>query len=371
MSVFARTDRSIFGAWWWTIDRYVLAMLALIAVLGMILILAASPPVALRKFGNEMHFVERHLVFLMGSGVLLFATSLLAPRGVLRVGCGLCLAAGLIVALTPLIGIEANGAQRWIATPLGPFQPSEFLKPGLAVVTAAILASHEDAARALPWSLALTAAAVAALLMQPDLGMAALLGMVFGAQIFVAGLGWAWIGLFALIGLGVVVGAYSLLPHVQMRVDAFLDPGAQVYQVEQALGAVSAGGIFGKGPGEGEIKFNIPDAHADFIFAAAAEEFGIVLCIFLIGLFAFVIVKSLVRLGRTEDRFVLLTGVGLLAGFGFQALINMGVNLNLMPTKGMTLPFVSYGGSSMLAMSIAMGMLLALTRRDARLEMNP
>ncbi|MEO1018681.1 MAG: FtsW/RodA/SpoVE family cell cycle protein, partial [Pseudomonadota bacterium] len=316
----------------------------------------------------EMHFVERHVVFLMLSAAMLFATSLLAPRGVLRIGMALCLGAGLVTALTPLIGIEVNGAQRWIATPLGAFQPSEFLKPGLAIVIAAILASHQDTVHALPLGLALTAAAVGCLLMQPDLGMAALLGLVFGTQLFVAGLGWLWIGLFVLIGIGVVIGAYSLLPHVQARIDAFFDPGAQVYQVEQALGAVTAGGIFGKGPGEGEIKFNIPDAHADFIFAAAAEEFGIIIGIFLIGLFAFVIVKSLIRLGRTEDRFVMLAGVGLLASFGFQALINMGVNLNLMPTKGMTLPFVSYGGSSMLAMGISMGMLLALTRRDAKLE---
>ncbi len=368
MSVFARTDRSIFGAWWWTVDRYALSLLAMIAITGMILILAASPPVALRKFGSEMYFVERHLVFLMVSAVLLFATSLLAPRGVLRIGIALCIVAGIATALTPLIGVENNGAQRWIATPFGPFQPSEFLKPGLAVLTAAILANHEVAARALVPTLALTATAAACLLFQPDLGMAALLGLVFGMQIFIAGLGWLWIALFALVGLGVVVGAYYALPHVAMRIDSFMDPGVQVYQVEQALGAVSAGGIFGKGPGEGEIKFAIPDAHADFIFAAAAEEFGIVLCLFLIGLFAFVVLKSLLRLARTEDRFVLFAGVGLLSGFGFQALINMGVNLNLMPTKGMTLPFVSYGGSSMLAMSISMGMLLALTRRDARLE---
>ncbi len=368
MTAFARTDRSILGAWWWTVDRNTLTTLSVIGVVGVILILSASPPVAIRAYGDGMHFFERHLVFLVLAAGALIVMSLMAPRGVMRIGIGLCVLAGIMTLLTPLIGNESNGAQRWISTPIGAFQPSEFLKPGLVVVCAWILTQGESGSRAMLRALALVAAVIGCLLIQPDLGMAALVGLIFGAQVFVAGLGWLWIALLGALGIGLLAVAYTFLPHVQLRVDSFLDPDIPVYQVERALGAVGAGGIFGKGPGEGEIKFTIPDAHADFIFAAAAEEFGVMLCLILVALFAMVVLNSLKRLGRSDDRFVVLAGVGFLALFGFQALINIGVNLNLLPTKGMTLPFVSYGGSSMIAQGIAMGMLLALTRRDARLE---
>lgn len=363
----ARTDRSLLGKWWWTLDRTLLASLVILIAVGLVLVTSASPPVGMRKEGDAWHFVVRHLLFLGPTAVILAFCSLLSALGVLRVATGLLAAAGLGLLATALAGIEVNGARRWIE--LGGFrlQPSEFVKPALVVLTAYLLA-RRPRADALPDTLLLVLPPLALIAWQPDLGMAAVVMGVYAVQLFVAGIAWVWVLAIGAGGALAALGAYTAFPHVAARVDAFLAEGELGYQVRQALDAVTAGGLFGRGPGEGVVKYRLPDAHADFIFAATAEEFGILACLMLIGLFGFIIARAIRRIERARDRFVQLAAVGLLAGFALQALINMAVNLHLMPTKGMTLPFVSYGGSSMLALAIGMGMLMALTRRGAELE---
>jgi cell division protein FtsW len=369
MIAIPRTDRTLIGHWWWTIDRLMLGGVALLAMIGVVLIFAASPAVGARVYGAEMHFVVKHLFFLVPASFLLFAVSLLAPLGVLRLAVGMLGVFGFLLVLTLLFAPEVKGAHRWLPIFGMPLQPSEFVKPAVAVVTAFILSRRAGTA-GLPGTLVLVLPILAILVSQPDIGMAAVIGSVYGLQLFVAGIGWIWV--LMLLGLGVFGAwqAYVWLPHFTDRVNDFLDPASLGYQVERALRAVAAGGLFGRGPGEGLQKWHLPDAHADFIFAATAEEFGIMACLALVALFAFLILRGLWRVLETTDRFIQLAAVGLVAELGLQALINMAVNLNLIPTKGMTLPFISYGGSSLLALAIAMGMLLALTRRGARLELS-
>ena len=363
-----RTDRSIVGNWWWTVDRTMLAGVAILALIGTVLIFAASPAVGERVFGAEMHFVYKHLALLLPASLLLVGVSMLAPLGVLRLGVGMYAGFGVLLLLTLFYAPEVKGATRWLPIFGVPLQPSEFVKPGV-VILAGWLLSRWPGTGGLPAAMATVLPVLAVLVLQPDVGMTAVVGAVFGVQLFVAGLTWFWV----LLLLGVAgVGlwqAYLWLPHFADRVNDFLDPGSLGYQIERALRAVAEGGLFGRGPGEGVQKWHLPDAHADFIFAATAEEFGIVACLALVALFAFLILRGLWRVNDTGDRFVQLAATGLIAEFGLQALINMAVNLNLIPTKGMTLPFISYGGSSLLALAIAMGMLLALTRRGARLQL--
>jgi cell division protein FtsW len=363
-----RTDRTLVGNWWWTVDRFMLGGVALLAVVGTILIFAASPAVGERVYGAEMHFVLKHLLFLLPACLLLVGVSLLAPLGVLRLSIGMLAVFGFLLVLTLLFAPEVKGAHRWLRFFGMPLQPSEFVKPALIVITAYLL-SRRERARATPVTALLILPILAVLAKQPDIGMAAVITLVYCTQLFVAGI--AWVLVVGLVG-AVVFGAwqaYLWLPHFADRIDGFLDPDSLGYQIERALRAVAAGGLFGRGPGEGVQKWHLPDAHADFIFAATAEEFGIIACLFLVAVFASLIMRGLWRVNETGDRFVQLAAVGLVAQFGLQALINMAVNLNLMPTKGMTLPFISYGGSSLLALAIGMGMLLALTRRGARLEL--
>ena len=366
MMRFARTDRSVVSTWWWTVDRVMLSGLGILALVGVIVVFAASPPVAATLRLPHDHFIIRHIMFLLPAIGLLFCTSLLAPRGVLRLAIGMFVIFGLMLAVTPIMATEIKGARRWISVLGTPVQPSEFVKPALVVVTAFILSRK-------PGFLGFVLAAVPVglvllfLLSQPDLGMTALTVIVFSAQLFVAGLPW-----FIFVGIGgvAVLGLYSafhIFAHFHDRVVSFLDPNSTGYQVEKALRAVASGGLFGRGPGEGLVKFTLPDAHTDFVFAATAEEFGILACLMLVSLFAFMLIRGLNRATEAPDRFCQLAATGLIVVFASQALINMAVNLNLMPTKGMTLPFVSYGGSSMLALALGMGMLLALTRQGAKL----
>jgi len=365
-----RTDRSLIGNWWWTVDRTMLAGIGALAMIGLVLIFAASPAVGERVYGAEMHFVVKHMMFLLPAALLLLFVSLLAPLGVLRLGVGMLALFGSLLLLTLLFAPEVKGAQRWLPILGFPLQPSEFVKPA-AVVVAAHLLARQPGVSALPSTLAVVLPILMVLALQPDVGMAAVVAMVYGLQLFVAGLAWFWVLL--LLGAGVFGAwqAYLWLPHFAERVNDFLDPTSLGYQIERALRAVAAGGLFGRGPGEGTQNRHLPDAHADFIFAATAEEFGIVACMALVALFAFLILRGLWRVNESSDRFVQLAAMGLIAELGLQALINMAVNLNLIPTKGMTLPFISYGGSSLLALAIAMGMLLALSRRGARLQLRP
>ena len=362
----ARTDTSIIGRWWWTVDRWMLLAIALLIALGAILLMAASPAVADRLGLDTFYFARRQFSFLVFALLLLFGTALLSPLGVRRVAAaGFVVALGLMT-LTLMTGAPINGARRWLD--LGPliFQPSEFVKPTFAVVTAWVLAA-EQRAPDFPGKLAATALLVVVfglLLAQPDIGMMTVVGAVWFVQLFMAGLALPWLGGLAVLGAAGAATVYLVMPHVAGRVDRFLDPASgDSYQIDTALQAFGLGGLFGRGPGEGVVKQVLPDAHTDFVFAVAAEEFGLVACLLLVGLFAAIVLRGLSWARRENNYFVLLAASGLVTQFGLQAVINMGVNLRLLPTKGMTLPFISYGGSSLLALALGMGMILALTRR--------
>ncbi len=361
----SRTDTSMVGAWWWTVDRWLLAALGALIFVGCVLGLAASPAVATRIGASSMHFVERQIVFLVPAVMVMFAMSLLAPEVIRRIALLLLPVFVLMMVLTLFIGMEVKGAHRWIYLAGLSIQPSEFVKPLFAVV-AGWLFAEQKAGRGVPGYLLSTvvyAVIIGILFRQPDIGMAIVVTAVWLVQFFIAGLPIILVLIGAGLAVGGLAGAYTLLPHVAARIDKFMGDGKENYQVERAMEAFAAGGVFGRGPGEGSVKSVLPDAHTDFIFAVAGEEFGMWLCMVIIGLFAFVVLRGFARLLSENNLFVLIAGAGLLTQFGLQAIINIGVNLHILPTKGMTLPFISYGGSSLLALALGMGMMLALTRR--------
>lgn len=362
----SRTDNTVIGRWWWTVDRLTLAAVGILMSVGMILVVAASPAVAERIGTDSFHFVVRQAVFMLPAIAVLLAASLLSPVGVRRLGVAMFGVALVFMAATLKFGPLVNGAHRWLELGGITFQPSELAKPGLAIVTAWLLSMQQ---RLADWriglvSLSLLAVVLALLALQPDFGMAAVVAAVWSAQVFLAGLPLLWtIGIVSSGAVGLWL-AYLFAPHVTERIDGFLNPQAgDNFQVETALNAFAAGGPFGRGPGEGVVKNVLPDAHTDFIFAVVGEEYGMIACILIAATFAFVVLRGLLRLLREPDYFALLAGAGLLVQFGLQAGINMGVNLRLLPAKGMTLPFLSYGGSSLLALALGMGLMLALTRR--------
>jgi cell division protein FtsW len=363
---FARIDQSQVARWWWTVDRWSLAALGMLIGFGVVMSLAASPPVAERIGYDGLHFVRRHLAMLPLALGLMFAVSLQPPRTIRRIaviGFGISLA---LLALTFVIGAEIKGARRWINFPGLSLQPSEFVKPTFAVV-AAWLFSEQKLRPRFPGnliSIVMFLVVLAMLIKQPDIGMAAVVAAVWFAQFYMAGMRLYWVAAGALVGIGGLVGAYVYLPHVRVRVDHFIDPSAgDSYQVNRSIEAFANGGLWGRGPGEGTVKDVLPDAHADFVFAVAGEEFGVVVCLAIVALFAFIVLRGFSRMSQEGNLFVLVAATGLLVQFGLQAAINMASSLHLIPTKGMTLPFLSYGGSSLLALGLGMGMMLALTRR--------
>ena len=370
----ARTNRSLAAEWWWTVDKWTLLGLVCLMVLGTVLALAASPAVAMRIDLPPFHFVYRQMAFFLPALAVLIGVSLLNVRQVRRLAALVFAAALMLMVLTLVAGPEIKGAHRWLYIgPIG-IQPSEFIKPAFVVLVAWLFAEAQrnPGIPGTGIALALYATVVAVLALQPDFGQLMLVTMVFGAMFFMAGLSWGWIGSLGALAMAGVICAYTLMPHVASRVDRFLNPeSGDTYQIDRALDAFHAAGFFGRGPGEGEVKRILPDAHTDFIFAVAAEEFGVVVGLMIIGLFAFIVVRPLKRAAEERDLFVQFATCGLVALFGLQALINMAVNVNLVPAKGMTLPFISYGGSSLLALALAMGMLLALTRRRAGSNVEP
>ncbi|MFP6757340.1 MAG: putative lipid II flippase FtsW [Alphaproteobacteria bacterium] len=365
MSGLARTDISLIGRWWWTVDRWLLFSLLALIFIGALMVLGASPPVAERLDLDSYYFVRRHLILLLPTIATMIAVSLLSPVGVRRVAVILLAFAFLLAVATIFVGLEVKGARRWIAFAGLSIQPTEFIKPALAVVVAWMLTAQRQY-QGIPGdaiAMSLVAAVILVLVMQPDFGMALTVAAVWFAQYYLAGLSLVWVGALIGCGVGGTVLGYLTFDHVRSRIDRFLDPAAgDNYQVETSLRAFSNGGLFGRGPGEGVVKTQLPDAHADFVFAVLGEEFGLIACFLVVGIFAFVVLRGLVRLTQEDDLFSLLAAAGLLTQFGLQALINIAVTLRLVPTKGMTLPFVSYGGSSMIALAIGMGMVLALTR---------
>ena len=367
--VFARTDRSLLSSWWWTVDRWNLVAIFFLIGIGCLLSLAASPAVAQRIGFESFHFVVRHYVFLLPSLLLMLGISMLTPDQVRRLA--LVILGGCILALimTLLIGAERNGAQRWLSLFGMSIQPSEFMKPVFVVVIAWLLSGsvRDTGLPGIRLACGLTGLIVSLLVLQPDMGQTALVLFTTGAIMFLAGMPLLLVGVLAVLGVGGAILAYLFVGHVTSRVNRFLNPeSGDTYQIDTAMDAFRTGGVFGVGPGEGSVKRILPDAHTDYIFAVMGEEFGMVASILLVCLFAFIVLRAFIRTHESEDQFVQLAASGLAILFGMQALINMAVNVNLIPSKGMTLPLISYGGSSMFAIALTIGMLLALTRENAR-----
>jgi cell division protein FtsW len=368
----SRAQRTVFNDWWWTVDRLTLAALVALMLGGIVLCLAASPPVATRIGLDPFHFVDRQVLFLIPAAAVLFATSFLSPREVRQVSLIVFAVSLVLVAATPYFGAEIKGARRWLVIFGVNIQPSEFLKPAFVILIAWLFG--ESAKRpempANLIALTLLIAVVALLVLQPDFGQTMLIALVWGALFYMAGMRFIWvIGLAATAGIGLMTAFYTV-PHVAQRIHGFLDPAsASSFNVDIATESFIRGGWFGRGPGEGTIKRILPEGHTDFVFAVAAEEFGIVLCLILVALFAFIVIRALGKAMRNDDPFCRFAASGLAILFGLQSTINMAVNLHLMPAKGMTLPFISYGGSSLISLAYGMGMLVALTRERPRAQL--
>jgi cell division protein FtsW len=363
---FARTDQSAVARWWWTVDRWTLAALFCLIGFGVVLSLSASPAVAVRLGYEPLYFVRREVALLPFVLAIIFVVSLQTPRTIRRLAAIGFVVAMVLLAATFVIGVEIKGARRWIDFPGLSLQPSEFVKPTFAVV-AAWLFSEQKLRPGFPGnaiSIALCLVILAMLIKQPDIGMTVVVAVVWFTQFYLAGLRLYWVAAGGIAGILGFAGAYLWLPHVTARVNEFLDPTiGDDYQVNRSIQAFVNGGLWGRGPGEGTVKNFLPDAHADFVFAVAGEEFGLIVCLAVIALFAFIVLRGCSRLLQEGNLFVLLAAAGLLIQFGLQAVINMATALDLIPTKGMTLPFLSYGGSSMIALALGMGMLVGLTRR--------
>jgi cell division protein FtsW len=372
MSMASRAERTHVSEWWLTIDRMLLAALGALMVSGLVFLMAGGPPVAERLGLSTFHFVNRQVVYLIPTLAILLVVSFLSLRQVRRLALLVYLAGVALCILALEFGPEIKGAHRWIMLGGLGIQPSEFMKPTF-VVLAAWAFSERARSSDMPGSLLgllLLPATIVPLILQPDFGQTVLLTLVWCGMLFVAGVHWFWV--FGLGGAGLVgiSAAYQFMPHVRGRIERFFDKSSgDSFHIDTAMEAFAAGGWLGKGPGEGSVKRILPDAHTDFIFAVTAEEFGIVVCIAVVLLFAFIVLRGLSLARRSEDGFCQLAVTGLLLMFGLQAIINMAVNVHLMPAKGMTLPFISYGGSSLMSLALAMGFLIALTRRRPRAEL--
>ena len=367
-----RSDRGLLAQWWFTVDRGLMTAVLLLMASGVFISMAASPPVAERIGLDTFHFFKSQLLFLVPAVLVLVTLSFFTPAQARRAGLALFVISIALMVAALFWGPEIKGAHRWIN--IGPLnlQPSELAKPGFVMVAAWFLAEHTRRPEMPGHVLAIVVAGlfVGLLVLQPDFGQTALMVLTFGAMLLIYGVSWVAVaGLGGLAGAGVVT-AYALVPHVRSRFDRFLHPDkGDTFQVDTATQAFKNGGFMGTGPGAGTAKQILPDAHTDFTFAVVGEEFGLIACLLLIALFAFVVMRILQKAKTEPDPFPALAMSGLALVFGFQAVINMGVNVSLLPAKGMTLPFISYGGSSLIGMALAMGLVLALGRRRPGAQM--
>jgi cell division protein FtsW len=368
----SRAQPTVLNEWWRTVDRLTLAAVGALMLGGIVLGLAASPPVATRIGLDPFHFVNRQVLFLIPAALALIATSFLSPREIRRVALAVFAVSLVLTALTPYFGAEIKGARRWLVILGVNIQASEFLKPAFVILIAWLFG--ESAKRPeMPTNsiaLGLLIAVIALLVLQPDFGQTMLIALVWGALFYMAGMRLVWvIGLAGVAGAG-LIAAFFTVPHVAQRINRFLDPASgDTFNIDIATESFIRGGWFGRGPGEGTIKRVLPEGHTDFVFAVAAEEFGTVLCLILVALFALIVIRALVKAMADDDPFIRFATAGLAMLFGMQSAINMAVNLHLMPAKGMTLPFISYGGSSLISLAYGMGMLVALTRERPRAKL--
>ncbi len=362
----ARDGEPVLPKWWRTIDKWSLACVLMLFGVGLLLALAASPPLAEKNGFDPFHYAQRQAFFGGLALIVMVFASMMSPQLVRRLAVIGFIASFIALALLPFFGTDfGKGAVRWYSLGFASVQPSEFLKPGFVVVVAWMMAASQDVngPPGTSWSFVLAIVIVSLLALQPDFGQACLMLFAWGVMYFVAGA--PILLLLGIVALVLVAGsfAYSNSEHFARRIDGFLSPDVDpTTQLGFATNAIREGGFFGVGVGEGEVKWSLPDAHTDFIIAVAAEEYGLILVLCIIMLYATIVMRSLLRLMRERDPFIRLAGTGIVAIFAVQAMINMGVAVRLLPAKGMTLPFVSYGGSSLIAGGLALGMLFAFTR---------
>lgn len=369
-NLFSRTDHSHLARWWWTVDKGMLAGLVALIFIGILLVTSAGTSVALRINADGSHFLIKHLIFAVPTLIIMLGVSMFDHKWIRRIATVAFCGTVFLMMIVPFIGPEIKGAQRWIN--IGPIslQPSEFIKPSFAILAAWLISYQKQNPKfrgyffcGLSYSLVLFL-----LLGQPDLGMTIVLSLMFAAQIFIAGLPLRYMMIVGLMGVVGLVCAYYSFSHVHTRVDKFLNASgtADTYQVDKSLEAFANGGFFGTGMWQGTVKNSIPDVHSDFIFAVSGEELGLLVTLLLVGLYAFIVLRGFGLLMDSDDLFVVLAAGGILVVFGLQAFVHMGSSLHILPTKGMTLPFISYGGSSILATGFGMGAVLGLTRRERR-----
>jgi len=360
----SRAERGPLADWFWTIDRFFLAMFVFLMGIGFMLSFAASPAVAERIGLEPFHFVKRHAAFMIPSLMVMIGLSFLTPRQVRRTAILLLIVAIAMMLLALFFGVEVKGSRRWVTLAGISIQPSEFMKPAFVVVCAWLFAEHARQPE-IPgnlFAIILFGMVAALLVAQPDLGQTILTTAVWGGMFFMAGMPWLWIIVLGVGGAGGLVSAYYVFPHVAGRIDKFMTGEGDTFQIDTAREAIIRGDWFGQGPGEGIVKRIIPDAHTDFIFSVAAEEFGIIFCIALVALFTALVLRGLSHAYKEKNDFNRFAVAGLVLQMGIQSIINIGVNLELLPAKGMTLPLISYGGSSMVAICVTAGFILALTR---------
>jgi cell division protein FtsW len=373
-----RSDRSAIGRWFWEIDRVLLLFVAVLIAIGLIAVAAASPAAGQRYSGANvtfapLHYFYRQLVWIIVALPVMVGVSMLPRQKARR----LCLVGALfftaLLFLVPIMGVEVNGARRWLGFGFAQFQPSEFLKP-LYIVSIAWMLSLKEQDQSLPvvpLSAIVTGLIALLLMQQPNFGETIIFAAAWVMLLTLSGASLRFLGI---LGIGAVAGvilAYLFYPVATIRIDAFLFEGGDTYQTDSALRTLTAGGLFGAGPGAGTRKFLLPEPHTDYIFSVIGEEFGMIACLAIAMIYMFIVGRVLIRLLHEEDKFVVLAAAGLVCQFGLQALINMAVNVQIAPSKGMTLPFISYGGSSMIALAVGMGLLLAFTRRNPYLHRSP
>lgn len=375
-----RSDRSALGRWFWEIDRVLLLLVLVLISIGLIAVAAASPAAAIRYSGGDvsfapLHYFYRQLIWIVLALPVMIAVSML-PRTLAR---RLCIAGAvfftILLVFVPIFGEEVNGARRWIGVGFAQFQPSEFLKPLFIVTIAWVLSlrEHDKSLPVVPLTGLLTLVVAVLLMRQPNFGETIIFGTAWIMLLMLSGVSMRILGLLGLGGLVGLILAYLFYPVATTRIDAFLFAGGDTdtYQVDSALRTLTAGGLFGAGPGAGTRKFSLPEPHTDYIFSVIGEEFGLVACAAIAIIYLVIVARVLIKLLNEDDMFAVLATGGLVTQFGLQALINMAVNVHLAPSKGMTLPFISYGGSSMVALSIGFGLLLAFTRRNPYLHRSP
>jgi cell division protein FtsW len=368
----SRDSGSIWGQWWWTIDRAILFAFLLLMAFGILLAVAATPMVADRMGIEKFYFLKRHLFYVVPSLAVVFYVSTLNDSNIKKFSLFLFFTFLFLTLLTLIFGLETKGARRWISFFGFSIQPSEFVRPAFTVITAWMLSEQQkhQEFRGFFLTTILLLSFVFLLVLQPDVGMIVVTMLIWFSQLFLNGLSIIFVIFMACVGISGFILAYLFLPHVTARVDRFLDPAiGDHYQINRSLEAFANGGLFGVGPGEGIIKKHLPDAHADFIFAVLGEEFGFLVCVLVVITIAFIVLYGMLKTLKRNNLFSLFASVGLLVQFGLQSFINIASTLHIIPTKGMTLPFMSYGGSSMIASSITMGMILAFGR--SRIETSP